>query len=310
MSLVEPWNIVDLMERPLPAVPCWMEPSVLPKGGKFLFGGFAKVGKSFLMLDLARALAQGKRPFNSPHLTVPTPVKVLVIEMEIGAWGLQKRATTMFAGENLDLLRQNFRGISKEMTKGIKIDSVGGTKLIAEWCHKVGAQVLFLDPIGKMHTYDENDAGQIARLFTKLDEILEYCRELDLSIVLSHHFKKPSFDPKVILDDEQLFSPYNFRGSTKWYDDPDTLVTVNRFFPPGEPPQNPRDRWWFLKTRWETRQGGDIPEWQHFSFNRRRDSRIFAETPESFDAGLQGYGPSRGQQNKPAPVKFDKPFRL
>ncbi len=54
---VEPWNMAELIERPLPERQCYIEPAVLPYGGCMLFGGWAKVGKSFIMLELARAVA-------------------------------------------------------------------------------------------------------------------------------------------------------------------------------------------------------------------------------------------------------------
>lgn len=267
-SLIEPWSIVDLMERELPKNPCWIEPAVLPKGGMMLFGGHAKIGKSFIMLELARALALGTRPFGSPSLTVPAPTKVLMIEQEIGPWGLQKRARSLLAGEDKDLLRENFHGISQ--VRGLKFDDPDSPKTVAEWVHKVGAQVLFLDPIGKLHGYDENDASQIARLFHKLEEVLEYCKDLHLSLVFSHHFGKPIRDPRVKLDDDQLFSPYNFRGSGRWYDNPDTLVTCNRI--PGD--ELKAHKWWYVKSKWETRQGGDIEEYQTYSVNKYGDLRV------------------------------------
>lgn len=267
-KLLEPWNIQDLIEKPLPKNPCWIEPAVLPKGAKMLIGGHAKSGKSFFMLELARALALGKTPFGAPGLSVPAPVKIMMLEQEIGPWGLQKRATTIFAGENAELLRQNFHGLSQ--IRGLRLDAPGVTQQIAEWCLKTEANVLLLDPIGKMHSYDENDATQINRLFHKLDEIIEACKDNELSIILSHHFSKPIRDPRVHLSDEDLFSPYNFRGSTRWYDDPDTLVTCNKL----PPLAGSSHKWWFLKSRWETRQGGDVDEYMTFSVNRRNDLRV------------------------------------
>lgn len=267
-SLIEPWSIVDLMERDLPKAPCWIEPAVLPKGGMMLFGGYAKAGKSFVMLELARALALGVRPFGAPALSVPTPTRVLMIEQEIGPWGLQKRAQKIMAGESRELLQANFHGISQ--VRGLKFDNPDSSKIVADWVHKVGAQVLFLDPIGRLHGYDENDASQINRLFHRLEEVLEYCKDQHLSLVFSHHFGKPIRDPRVKLDDDQLFSPYNFRGSSRWYDNPDTLVTCNRI---------PADeakmwKWWFIKSKWETRQGGEVPEYQVFSINKNNDLRV------------------------------------
>jgi hypothetical protein len=299
---VEPWNVVDLISRPLPKSPCWIEPSVLPKGAKMLFGGCAKVGKSMLLLEMARALATGSKPFAAPALSVPVPTKILLLEQEIGPWGLQKRAQTILAGESADMLRENFHGISQ--VRGFRLDALGASEQLAEWCHKVGANVLFLDPIGKLHTYDENDAGQINRLFNRLDDVLELCKDLGLSIVLSHHFIKPLRDPRFPLTDDQLFSPYNFRGSSKWYDDPDTLVTVNRL--PGEyfghRSATPGHKWWMVKSKWETRQGGDVPEYMSFSINRDGNLRVVYEEKANEICPITNRSPR--QAPNPTPAAF------
>jgi hypothetical protein len=240
--------------------------------GLFVTENYIVTHNSFIMLEIARALSQGQTPMSCPHLSIPNPAKILMIEQEIGPWGLQARANRIFAGENKELLRSNFHGISQ--IRGLRLDQPDATKWIADQIHSVQANVLFLDPIGKLHGYDENDAGQINRLMYKLEDILERCRDLGLSIVFSHHFAKPSRDPKIELTDEQLFSPYNFRGSTRWYDDPDTLITVNKL---NILKPSTTHKWWAIKTRWECRQGEGPPEYMTFSINRYNNLRVVYE---------------------------------
>lgn len=270
---VETWNIVDLMDRPDDPVPCWIEPAVLPKSGKLLFGGESKTGKSIIMLEMARALAQGQPPFGCPTLHVPEPLKVLVVEQEIGEWGLKKRASKIFAGENRELLQQNFFGVSK--VRGLAVNETDSIKFLVELIHRTGAQVVFLDPIGKMHTYDENDNSQINRLFRRLDELIDACKGLQTSLVISHHFGKPGNlkDSRFGPDDEMAFSPYNFRGASKWFDDPDTLVVCRRYEAPTPSP------WWKIKSKWVQRQGESLG-YMNFTVNRRNDLRVRWEPEE------------------------------
>ena len=265
---VHPQTIQDLIERDLPINPCWIEPSILPKGGKLLFGGNAKIGKSFLMLELCRALATGTAPFGSPTISVPTPVRVLMLEQELGEWGLQKRVRRVMKDENPDLIRKNLHYLSQ--MRQLKLNSPRGLEHISRWVQEVGAQVLFLDPIGQMHDWDENDSGQINRLFSSLERIQDACSDLDLSIIISHHFGKPNRDPRVEIDP---FSPYNFRGSSKFYDVPDTLVTCLR------KDVDPRGKWWMIETKWETRQGAELDDpYMRLSFDKQGDARVRIES--------------------------------
>jgi RecA-family ATPase len=269
-----PQSILDLIERDLPENPCWIEPAILPKRGKLLFGGHAKIGKSFLMLEIARALATGSAPLGCAWMHVPKPVRVLVVEQELGEWGLQKRVRQVLRTENRDFLRTNFH--YKSQMRGLKLNDPRGPEHIARWVKEAGAQVLILDPIGKLHEWDENDSSQINRLFSTVERILDKCSDLDLSIIISHHFGKPNRDPRVEGDP---FSPYNFRGSSKFYDDPDTLVTCVR------KDVDPKRKWWLIDTKWETRQGGDLEDpFLRLAFNRHGDLRVRVDsTPNTPD---------------------------
>ena len=261
------WNAADLIQREIPKAPCWIEPSILPKGGKMLFGGHAKIGKSLIMLELARSLALGKRPFECPHIKVPEKARVLVIDQELGEWGVQERLKKIMEGDPEEVLREYFFGVSK--ARDLRLENPDSIRRIVELCQALSANVLILDPIGKMHSYDENDASQINRLMNRLDEIIDKCKDTGLSIIFSHHFGKPIRDPRVELTVDQLFTPYNFRGSTRWYDDPDTLVTCNKFTP-----RRSAHKWWRIVSRWECRQGLGPPEFITFTANKRHNLRV------------------------------------
>lgn len=270
-SKLVPSDIQTLIETELPPNPCWIEPGILPKRGKLLFGGHAKIGKSFIVLELCRALATGTTPFSCNTFRVIQPVPVLLIEQELGPWRLQDRVRQIFAKEsreNPELLRKNFRYLSQ--VRGFRFDQPDAVNTISGWVQNVGANVLVLDPIGKLHGYDENDSTQIAKLFDKLERIQDNCKKLDLSIVLSHHFGKPNRDPKIEVD---KFSPYNFRGSSKWFDDPDTLVTIVRV----EKEVAGRDGW-YIQSAWTLRGGPPaLEEGASFSVFKEGDGKVMYE---------------------------------
>jgi AAA domain-containing protein len=261
-----PESISALIRRDLPLVPCWIEPAILPKRGKCLFGGQAKTGKSFVMLELARALATGSKPFDHPAMTIPRVARVLLCEQELGPYGLQKRAKLAYAKEDLQKLDDCLWYISKQPQ--LKLDTQKGREYLLEVVDKVQPNVILLDPIGKMHHYEENDNAQISRLFTAIDALLKAFEQNDLSIIISHHFGKPSTNPQFTRDP---LDPYNFRGASKWFDDPDTLITMARL---GN--LQTAHQAWFVKSRTVTRQGEELPDTM-YTVNKNNDLRVIYE---------------------------------
>ena len=74
----------------------WVEPAISPKGGLLLFGGESKIGKSFLVLEMMRALATGEDMFGNPQFVIPERAKVVLIEQELGDYILRGRAVEVF----------------------------------------------------------------------------------------------------------------------------------------------------------------------------------------------------------------------
>lgn len=246
-----PDSIYDLLKRRESELPSWICPALLPKRGKLLFGGPAKIGKSMIMLELARALSLGVPPFGWRRWYVPERTRVLVIEQELGEYGLRKRAEIVFRSA-LEAAKSIYV-VSKDPE--VILSSTEGRQRLRYYLDAVRPDVLILDPISKFHFYDENDPIQIGRLLQFLDTLTREA-ERDLSIIFSHHFRKgpatdfqrQGFDP---------LDPYNFGGSRKWFDDPDAIVTLQkqRSFtgPAGH-------RAWELRARFELRHDEGPPD--------------------------------------------------
>lgn len=258
-------SIGTLIKREFADPQCWIYPAILPRSGKLLFGGQAKIGKSMVMLELARSLAAASTPFNYPGFSVPDSARVLIMEQELGAFGLQKRAQRVFFGLPTELLSQNLWYVSKEPE--LKLDSPHGLRLIRDLLDQVQPNVLILDPISKFHTSDENSNTDIARVLTQIDRLISDYRELGLAIIISHHFGKPSRDPRFSFDP---LDPYNFRGSSNWYGDMDTLVTVHRL---AQIPSVDYEAWRF-RSRWISRHGDAPTKELLMSVNRHDDLRV------------------------------------
>jgi len=214
------------------------------------------------MLEFARALALGDTPFCGGPMSVPTAARVLLIEQEVGVYGLQRRCRTVFA-DTAERIGDNLWYVSRDLR--LRFDNHDGRQLLHDVVESVKPNVLMLDPIGSFHYYNENDNTDVARLFMHLDLLMEEFAEQHLSVVLSHHFSKPSRDPSFSYD-PLAFT--NFRGASRWAASPDTLVTIHE----GRLWLQPH-RHWRSSTRWALRQGAGVPDIQ-LSFNRDNDLRV------------------------------------
>lgn len=260
--LVKPKTILSLIEKELPTQPYWIGP-ILPRSSTLLFGGEAKIGKSHLLMELARALSTGTVPFDCNKFSMNAPVKTLFIEQEVGEYGLQKRVKKVFARENKAVYGNNLWYVSK--VPEMQLDSKEGREILFDLVEDTKPNVLILDPIGRMNSYDENKADQIQQLFTLLEQLIKTFKEQELSIILSHHMSKPSTDPNSLRDP---LDPYNFRGSSKLKDCPDTLVTMQKLKYLATP-----HKAWEIKVRFETRQDEGLPDFL-MTVNADNDLRV------------------------------------
>src|SRR5229473_198865 len=86
---------VDLFATQFPPDFSYVEPGILVKGGTLLLGGLAKIGKSLVMMEVARSICTGKPLFNNPQFHVPAKKKVLYIEAENGPRSVKDRGLKM-----------------------------------------------------------------------------------------------------------------------------------------------------------------------------------------------------------------------
>lgn len=260
-------SFTSLLDKKLPNVRSYISGNILPKGGTLLFGGESKIGKSFLALNMAKSLSTGTELYNSKHIQCEE-CKVLLIEQEIGEEGLQLRGSKIFTDvSNRNKVTDNFAYETK--LDGLTLNKLEGQKKLRDLVAINKPNVLILDPIGKMHTCDENSASEIGALFTYLDTLKKINPEQNMSIVFTHHFKK--LDKNWVRSDEQKLDAHNFRGSNRWFSDPDTIVTamIKRRYDN----DNPRYKWWEIRTKFHLRQEEE-PDDMLFSINEQNDGQV------------------------------------
>lgn len=155
---------------------------IYPRGISIVVGQ-PKTYKTICILNLAFALAIGK-PFL--NFEVSSPAKTLVLQAELSDGRLQERM--------LNLVNHWGSPIEGKLyirtIRGAFLNEKDGLSKVSSIIRQVDPEVVIIDPLVEFFSGDENKAQDISSLFANLDTLLT----ADRSIVLVHHFRKPSKD--------------------------------------------------------------------------------------------------------------------
>jgi len=201
-DLADVWsNIPDL-------APCLID-GVLRKGHKMLISGPSKAGKSFLQIELAIAIAEGKKwlQWNCAQ------GRVMYVNLELDRASCLHRFKDVYTAlgwepshlNNIDIW--NLRGQSAPMDKL-------APRLIRRAKEKNYAAVI-IDPIYKVITGDENSASEMAKFCNQFDKI---AKELECAVIYCHHHSKGMQGGKRAMD--------RASGSGVFARDPDALLDM------------------------------------------------------------------------------------
>ncbi len=183
---------------------------VLRQGHKMLLAGPSKAGKSFALIELCIAIAEGKAWLGR---FACAQGKVLYINLELDRPSCLHRFKDVYTSPGLppDHLRNidiwNLRGASVPMDKL-------APKLIRR-AGKKGYTAVILDPIYKVITGDEDSADQMAKFCNQFDVV---CRALDCAVIYCHHHSKGAQGSKRSMD--------RASGSGVFARDPDAMLDM------------------------------------------------------------------------------------
>lgn len=201
-SLTEFWD--DMPEKAPPLIE-----GLLRQGHKMLMAGPSKAGKSFALIGLSIAIAEGKQwlGFNC------TKGKILYVNLELDRASALHRFKDVYnahgwAPDNLaNIDVWNLRG------KSVPMDKLA-PKLIRR-AAKENYIAVIIDPIYKVLTGDENSADQMAHFTNQFDKI---ATELGCGVIYCHHHSKGTQGGKKSMD--------RASGSGVFARDPDALIDL------------------------------------------------------------------------------------
>jgi len=201
-SLSEFWDDMPQLAPPL------IE-GILRQGHKMLIAGPSKAGKSFALIEMCIAIAEGTKWFGWQCARG----RILYVNLELDRPSCLHRFKDVYKAlgikpnslSNIDIW--NLRG------KSIPMDKLA-PKLIRRASKKDYIAVV-IDPIYKVITGDENSADQMANFCNQFDKI---CNELGTSVIYCHHHSKGSQGGKRSMD--------RASGSGVFARDPDALLDL------------------------------------------------------------------------------------
>ena len=199
-------NLGDYFDDPPELAPPLID-GVLRQGHKMLIAGPSKAGKSFALIELAIAIAEGKPWFGWNC----AQGKVMYVNLELDKASCYHRFIDVYKalGQSPDNVRNidiwNLRGMSVPMDKL--------APMLIRRATKKGFIAVIIDPIYKVLTGDENSAEQMAKFCNQFDKV---CAELSCSLIYCHHHSKGAQGGKKSMD--------RASGSGVFARDPDALL--------------------------------------------------------------------------------------
>lgn len=175
--LTSRYRALDLTKEPPPVR--WLVEDFVCRGDIHLLIGEPGIGKSWLTMALAVAVANGDSEFLG--LKIAEHGRVLYVDEENPEDLIYDRFT------KLGLDRSTARQIRYLNNAGIRLDKSDADVLVEEALDFEPALVV-LDSLTRFHTEDENHAGAMAGLFH--NAIKPLARETGAAVVLIHHANK------------------------------------------------------------------------------------------------------------------------
>ena len=208
---------------------------ILRKGHKMLISGPSKAGKSFFLMELAVALANGKKWIGFQC----KKSRVLYINFEIDSASCIHRFIDIRAAlkerhhtdchNNDDLMVWNLRGHAMPLNEMVP-------KITAK-CKDFNLDVILVDPIYKVLMGDENNASDMGAFCNEFDKIANL---LHCSVIYCHHHSKGAQGFKKAMD--------RASGSGVFARDPDAQLDMLEIEPPDDYMDATTDTAWQIES--------------------------------------------------------------
>ena len=207
-DLPDPESLADVWDN-MPSLAPPLIDGVLRQGHKMLIAGPSKAGKSYALIEMCIAIAEGAKWFGFDC----TQGKVMYVNLELDNASCLHRFKDVYTA--MGLKPDNLQNIDIWNLRG---HSVPMDKLAPKLIRRAGRKdfiAIVIDPIYKVITGDENSADQMAHFCNQFDKV---CTELGCAVIYCHHHSKGAQGGKRSMD--------RASGSGVFARDPDALLDL------------------------------------------------------------------------------------
>ena len=207
-DLPDPESLEDFWDN-MPELAPELIKGVLRQGHKMLIAGPSKAGKSFALIEMAIAIAEGQKWLKWEC----AQGRVLYVNLELDRASCLHRFKDVYTKLGIPVNNLNNVDIWNLRGKTVPMDKLA-PKLIRR-AHKKNYTAVIIDPIYKVLTGDENSADQMAHFTNQFDKV---ATELGCSVIYCHHHSKGAQGGKKSMD--------RASGSGVFARDPDALIDL------------------------------------------------------------------------------------
>ncbi len=207
-DLPDPENLSAEWDNPPELSPPLIH-GVLRQGHKMLLAGPSKAGKSYALIELCCAIAEGAKWLGFQC----AQGKVLYVNLELDRASCLHRFKDVYKAMGLPINHIGSIDIWNLRGKSVPMDKLA-PKLIRRASSKDYIAII-IDPIYKVITGDENSADQMAHFCNQFDKV---CTELGSAVIYCHHHSKGGQGGKKSMD--------RASGSGVFARDPDALLDL------------------------------------------------------------------------------------
>ena len=192
-----------------PPLPEELIRGVLRRGHKMLLSGSSKAGKSFLLMELCVALAEGREWLGFPCRRG----KVLYVNLEIDPASVTHRFLNIYRAMGLPM--ENIWRIYVWNLRGHAMTMDRLTRPLTERLLSGLFDAVVIDPIYKVLPGDENSATEVAAFCNQLDAV---CEGSGCAVIYCHHHSKGDQSGRRVAD--------RASGSGVFSRDPDAQLDI------------------------------------------------------------------------------------
>lgn len=207
-DLPEVESLSDYINSPPPLADCLID-GVLRKGHKMLISGPSKAGKSFTLLEMCVAIAEGVNWLGWKC----SQGRVLYINLELDRASCYHRVADVYHA--LGIPPRNAANIDMWHLRGKAMGMDNLAPRLIRRAMKQKYVAVVIDPIYKVITGDENAADQMAKFCNNFDRV---AAELGCAVIYCHHHSKGDQGQKRAQD--------RASGSGVFARDPDALIDM------------------------------------------------------------------------------------